>query len=160
MYRNKNKYLPGYVEVSELVESVIDPLCQKKGNLGRIISSWSDIVGGDISNKSTPRKITFRKGEKQGGTLHIDVNDCSALEISHMTGLIVEKISIFFGYQLVSDIAIKQRPFDDKVISQNIEGFKKKVASHKDIDRIESCVVNVKDDVLQKALRDLGKNIN
>gem|GEM_PF-3073449 len=72
----------------------------------RLILNWQNIVGKEIAECTKPKNIN-------SGVLHLVVtNGSKALEIQHMISLIIEKITIFFGYKAVYGIKIKQESID------------------------------------------------
>ncbi|WP_339046615.1 DUF721 domain-containing protein [Candidatus Mesenet endosymbiont of Agriotes lineatus] len=81
----------------------------------RLLLNWRNIVGSEISRVSEPEKVVFYQNTNSG-ILHLLVTNSSmALQIQHLSLLIIEKITVFFGYKAVYDIKIKQRPNYDKL---------------------------------------------
>nr|WP_246214289.1 DciA family protein [Wolbachia endosymbiont of Cruorifilaria tuberocauda] len=77
-----------------------------------LILNWKDIVGAEISECTKPRKVSYAQNINTG-VLHLIVtNGSKALEIQHMVSLIIERITIFFGYKAVYAIKIKQESVD------------------------------------------------
>ncbi|WCR58488.1 DUF721 domain-containing protein [Wolbachia endosymbiont of Ctenocephalides felis wCfeJ] len=78
----------------------------------RLVLNWRNIVGEEIAKCTKPRKISYAQNINSG-VLHLIVtNGSKALEIQHMISLIVERITIFFGYKAVYGIKIKQESID------------------------------------------------
>lgn len=78
----------------------------------RLILNWQNIVGKEIAECTKPKKISYAQNINSG-VLHLVVtNGSKALEIQHMISLIIEKITIFFGYKAVYGIKIKQESID------------------------------------------------
>ena len=64
----------------------------------KILTSWKSIVGDELAQYSLPERISFKKNERSEGVLHLIVSGGAfALEISHNTPTIIEKINTFFG---------------------------------------------------------------
>ncbi|WP_168464612.1 DciA family protein [Wolbachia endosymbiont of Ctenocephalides felis wCfeT] len=77
-----------------------------------LILNWRNIVGKEIAECTRPKKILYAQNINSG-VLHLIVtNGSKALEIQHMISLIIEKITIFFGYKAVYGIKIKQESID------------------------------------------------
>ncbi len=77
-----------------------------------LILNWRNIVGAEIAECTKPRKISYAQNINTG-VLHLTVaNGSKALEIQHMISLIIERITIFFGYKAVYSIKIKQESVD------------------------------------------------
>jgi hypothetical protein len=78
----------------------------------RLILNWRNIVGIEIAECTKPKKISYAQNINSG-VLHLTVtNGSKALEIQHMISLIMEKITLFFGYKAVYGIKIKQESVD------------------------------------------------
>jgi hypothetical protein len=86
-----------------------------------IISRWADIVGAEIAAHSEPMKITWPRvkndqGDAQGdaqaepATLVLRVEGPAALEIQHLSAVILERVNRFFGWQAIGRIALRQAP--------------------------------------------------
>ena len=77
----------------------------------RIITDWPLIVGSKYASYSYPAKIIFPSQYKNNGYLHvIATNGGVAMQIQYSQPVIIEKISSYFGYQLISRIIIHQQP--------------------------------------------------
>ncbi len=74
-----------------------------------ILTGWSRIIGKELAQYSFPQKISFPRGEKTNGILHLcTTSGAFALEISHREKIIIDKINTYFGYNAVSGIKIIQ----------------------------------------------------
>ncbi|MDM8335765.1 DUF721 domain-containing protein [Wolbachia pipientis] len=78
----------------------------------RLILNWKGIVGEEIAGCAKPKKILYAQNVNSGVLYLIVTNGSKALEIQHMISLIIEKITLFFGYKAVYDIKIKQESID------------------------------------------------
>lgn len=77
-----------------------------------LILNWRKIVGIEISECTKPKKISYAQNINSGVLHLVVINGSKALEIQHMTSLIIEKITMFFGYKAVYGIKIKQESVD------------------------------------------------
>jgi hypothetical protein len=79
-----------------------------------IISRWADIAGPEIAAHSEPMKINWpRRGNEETaepGTLVLRVEGPAALEIQHLSAVILERVNRFFGWQAIGRIALRQAP--------------------------------------------------
>ena len=79
-----------------------------------IIARWGDIVGSEIAAHSEPMKITWprRTNEEtaEPATLVLRVEGPAALEIQHLSAVILERVNRFFGWQAIGRIALRQAP--------------------------------------------------
>jgi len=79
-----------------------------------IIARWADIAGPEIAAHSEPMKINWPRradGEvAEPATLVLRVEGPAALEIQHLSAVILERINRFFGWQAIGRIALRQAP--------------------------------------------------
>ena len=82
---------------------------------GSIVSHWGEIVGGLLARHSTPERIIFRTGRKDAGVLHLRIDSGGlAMEIQHMSPVLIERINSYFGFRAVADLKITQGPLPDQ----------------------------------------------
>ena len=79
-----------------------------------IISRWPDIVGAEIAAHSEPLKINWPRASEKDvaapATLVLRVEGPAALEIQHLSAVILERVNRFFGWQAIGRIALRQAP--------------------------------------------------
>jgi hypothetical protein len=79
-----------------------------------ILARWSEIAGPEIAAHSEPMKITWpRRGDDEAAepaTLVLRVEGPAALEIQHLSAVILERLNRFFGWQAIGRIALRQAP--------------------------------------------------
>lgn len=71
--------------------------------------NWTVIVGKEISKIAQPKKLLFLDNVNTG-VLYLVVNSGGvAVNIQYAIPIIVEKISVFFGFKVVHGIKIRQQ---------------------------------------------------
>jgi hypothetical protein len=78
-----------------------------------IVTRWAEIAGPEIAEYSEPLKIQWPRGEPDEGataTLVLRVEGPAAIEIQHMSGIILERVNRFFGWPAVGRLALRQAP--------------------------------------------------
>lgn len=101
--RYPNKTVP--VRLGLYTQKIVNPVFKTRGLMeGRIITHWSQIVGERFSAFSLPEKITFPKGKKNEGMLHLTVTSAGSLLLQSVHDLVLDKINTFFGYKALSKI--------------------------------------------------------
>lgn len=130
---------------------------------GEILSRWGDIVGPEIAVHSEPLKINWpRPNPKAEGneipaepaTLVLRVEGPAALEIQHMSAVILERVNRFFGWQAIGRIALRQAPLHRRE--------RPRVPPPPDpaaVSRIAASLPAATDDDLRQALARLGASI-
>jgi hypothetical protein len=78
-----------------------------------IVTRWRDIVGAEIAEHSEPMKIQWPRGEQEAAalaTLVLRVEGPTAIEVQHLSAVILERVNRFFGWQAVGRLALRQAP--------------------------------------------------
>ena len=76
----------------------------------RILNEWDQIVGADLARHAHPDRLTFPKGRRDAGTLHIRALGPMATELQHLEPVLVSRINMHFGYKAISGIKLMQVP--------------------------------------------------
>jgi len=80
-----------------------------------IVMRWAEIIGADIAAHCEPIKIQWPRSTgdddlPEPATLVLRVEGPAALEIQHLSAVILERVNRFFGWQAVGRIALRQAP--------------------------------------------------
>lgn len=82
-----------------------------------IIARWADIAGADIAPYCEPIKINWPRAQKtpteappEPATLVLRVEGPMALEIQHMSAVILDRVNRFFGWQAIGRLTLRQAP--------------------------------------------------
>ncbi|GAT76192.1 hypothetical protein EHRUM1_03630 [Ehrlichia ruminantium] len=102
----------GPKSIGSAVESLILKKCEN-GHISRIeirlFLNWVNIVGKEISQVAVPRKLLFLDNDMNTALLYITVKGGgAAIDIQYSIPVIIEKISMFFGFKVIHGIKIKQ----------------------------------------------------
>ena len=101
--------------LSEILGKTINDVFAKQGFASReLITRWSEIVGADVATHAQPLKIQWiRPVEGQAeepATLILRVEGPAALEIQHASGVIIERVNRFLGWNAIGRLALRQAP--------------------------------------------------
>ncbi len=106
-------------EIKEVLEEYNKKFEGKFGHYNsKLMLNWSKIVGSRIAGLSTPKKIVSyyskakkpgaaqaREAKKQVNMLHLEVpSSAISTEIAFSKEIIIEKIALFFGFKLISEV--------------------------------------------------------
>jgi hypothetical protein len=78
-----------------------------------IVTRWAEIAGPEIAAHAQPLKIQWPRGEPETGgtaTLVLRVEGPAAIEIQHLSGVILDRVNRFFGWPAVGRLALRQAP--------------------------------------------------
>lgn len=68
----------------------------------RIVTDWRDIVGDLIADNVRPERLTFPRGRRSGGTLHLLVAYGGfAVDVEHMRPQLIERLNSYLGGAVV-----------------------------------------------------------
>jgi hypothetical protein len=118
-----------------------------------LVTRWGDIVGPEISAHAEPVRIKWPRDADRAeypATLVLRVEGPAALEIQHLSTVILERVNRFFGWPAIGRLALQQAPLSRR---------RKEIAPPLDADataRIAETLGEVKDDALRGALARLG----
>ena len=79
-----------------------------------ILADWPTIVGTEKAEICQPDRLTFPRGERRDGTLHLRVAPYAALELQHDAPLVIERINSYFGYAAVTELRLVQTPLKNR----------------------------------------------
>lgn len=99
----------------ELAGKTIAQAFQRQGFAStEIVSHWPEVVGTQIAACSQPIRIQWPRKDHQDdpapATLVLRVEGPAAIEIQHLSGVIIERVNRFFGWPAIDRIALRQGP--------------------------------------------------
>jgi hypothetical protein len=101
--RHPNKSWP--TRLGLYTQQIVKPVFKVRGLMeGKIITHWPQLVGEKFARLAIPEQITFPKGKKTEGTLHLSVTSAGALLLQFSQDLILEQINTFFGYKALTKL--------------------------------------------------------
>ena len=157
---SKQHSAQGLQTLSSNIEEITKKLLGQVGFVEiSILKSWADIVGEHLAQNCLPERIEYKKGERANGTLILNVSSGAfALEISHLSPIIIKKINTYFGYMAVQNIKIVQ--LGDFILNEpksNIADIKKKMlVSEDEQNYIDAISQGIKDEALKSRLQSLA----
>ncbi|HXW31335.1 MAG TPA: DciA family protein [Xanthobacteraceae bacterium] len=101
--------------VGELLERCLSQTLARQGFAStELVTRWPEIVGAEIAAHAEPLKISWPRGPHAEATtpatLLLRVEGPSAIEIQHLSGVILERVNRFFGWRAVGKVALRQAP--------------------------------------------------
>ena len=126
-----------------------------------LVTRWPEIVGAEIAAHSQPEKIQWprtpqarnaqARNAPEPGTLLLRVEGPAALEIQHLSDVILERVNQFFGWQAVDAVRLRQAP-----LSRRAELRPSPAPDPAAMARIAAALPEIKDAKLRQALAQLG----
>ncbi len=131
-----------------------------------LLNHWGEIVGQDYAKVTTPVKIVFPQGKKEGdkwasgnrtgGSLTISLPHGLAMEFSFLTDTMLARINGFFGYSAIERI-ILQGYYEEKPALA--EPIAPPVLSPPQQKTLLDKTKEIEDSELRATLLDLGQSI-
>src|ERR1700731_5126288 len=100
--------------LAEVLRKTLSDAFAKQGFASvELVTRWPEIVGAEIAAHSQPEKIQWprtpqARNAPQPGTLLLRVEGPAAVEIQHLSGVILERVNQFFGWQAVGNVRLRQ----------------------------------------------------
>jgi hypothetical protein len=101
--------------LSQIVSKTIEEAFARQGFASTgLVTHWHDIVGAEIADHAEPMRMVWprrvHEDDPDPATLVLRVEGPVALEIQHLSGVIIERVNRFFGWRAVGRIQIRQAP--------------------------------------------------
>lgn len=142
--------------LSALVGKCLADAFARQGFAAReVVTRWPDIVGADIAEHAEPIKMQWPRpaagGEAEPATLVLRVEGPAAIEIQHLSGLILARVNQFLGWQAVDRLALRQAPLKRRTLRRPRPEIDAVAAQ-----RIADTLTDITDPPLRAALGRLG----
>jgi hypothetical protein len=122
-----------------------------------LVIRWAEIVGAEIAAHAEPEKIQWSRpyggDTPEPGTLVLRVEGPAAVEIQHLSGVVLERVNRFFGWQAVGALRLRQAPLRRRRRTPQRANDAEAAA------RIAAALPEIADDKLRAALGRLGAAI-
>ncbi len=93
------------------VSKIAAPVLGRRGfGEAQMVAEWASVVGSALALETLPVKLSFARGARVEGTLHLRVAPGAALTLQHLEPQVIERINTFFGYRAVARLAMRQGP--------------------------------------------------
>ena len=156
-----SKFAPSFPRpLSDLVAKTLREGFARQGfTSSEIVMRWADIAGPEIAAHCEPIKIQWPRTSDddeapEPATLVLRVEGPAALEIQHLSAVILERVNRFFGWQAVGRLALRQAPLHRRE--------KPKPPAPPDpalVERIGASMPQIEDESLRAALARLGASV-
>jgi len=122
-----------------------------------LVTHWHDIVGGEVAGLSEPLKIQWSRShadDPEPGVLVLRVQGPAALEIQHMSDVIIERVNRFLGWRAVGRLALRQAP-----LARRPKRLPPPPIDPQAAERVAATLTTIADEGLRGALARLGAAI-
>ncbi len=156
-----SKPAPWSRPLADLIGTAIDPVLARQGfGAADIVLYWEEIVGARLAAMSEPLGLRWpprRSGQRDAlpATLVVRVESGFALELQHVSGLVIERVNTHLGFSCVGRIALKQGPLERR---QDERGARP-APSPRAIAAAQEAVAGIDEEGLRQALGRLGARI-
>ena len=105
--------------IADFVGPIIDPVLARRGfGQSDVILFWDEIVGERLAAASQPIKLQWPPRHPGGGSgfcpgvLIVRVETGFALELQHLSGVVIERVNAHLGWRCVDRLLLKQGPVE------------------------------------------------
>jgi len=111
-----NKRAKSYARpLADLVRRTLADTFARQGFAStELVTHWNDIVGAEIAAHCEPMRLKWPRGgdvdAPEPATLMLRVEGPVAIEIQHLSPVILERVNRFFGWRAVGRLALRQAP--------------------------------------------------
>ncbi|HWD57157.1 MAG TPA: DciA family protein [Stellaceae bacterium] len=97
---------PGFRAAGASLQRIVGPVVGRHGGgiLVRLKTEWTAIVGPELAGATWPDALS------RDGTLRLRVASAQALAVQHRTPLVIERVNLFFGREVVTRLTLMQGP--------------------------------------------------
>ena len=154
--KNNNKtqtYIQGLRPFSNAIPKKLKKHLRKGSyNYSNIVDNWTSIVNKKISDACYPVSVKMKKSMKDG-TLVLNVIHGKEVVIEYAKNEIIDKINSFFGYNCISNVALK-------IIENKINNRDKILPKIKNLNSVEKKIKNLDNEQLKISLKNFLKAYN
>jgi hypothetical protein len=141
--------------LAEVLHRTLNAAFAKQGFAStELVTRWPDIVGAEIADHSEPEKIQWprpsRADAPEPGILVLRVEGPAAIEIQHLSGVVLERVNRFFGWRAVGAVRLRQAPLRRR------KGTPQRPADSEAAARVAAHLGEITDENLRAALGRLG----
>lgn len=145
--------------LSTLLGGVFSEAFAKQGFASReLVTRWAEIAGPEIARHAEPLKMQWPRpveGQPQAqATLVLRVEGPMALEIQHMSDVILQRVNRFLGWNAVGRLALRQAPLSQAAVREPPAA-----PDAASVARMAATLDTVEDEGLRTALARLGAAI-
>ena len=147
--KQRTKSVQGLRSFKDTLPQEAKRILNKKGQVySNTLDNWKFLVGKELFNVSYPR--SFKNSKLNGSCLNIMVKRGNEVDLEYSKKEIINKMNIFFGYNVVDDIKLKTFEGEfEKIKDNKINNATKS----KNIKKI----TNIKNDKIKQSLLELNK---
>ena len=139
--------------IANLIPKDLKRIIKKGGyNFNSLVDKWTVIVGKEISSCSYPIDLKIGRDLKNG-TVFLNVQHGKEVDIEYNKKNIIDKINSFFGYNCISNIALK-------IIENKINKRDKILPKIKNLNSVEKKIKNIDNEQLKISLKNFLKAYN
>jgi hypothetical protein len=154
---NKPSRRPARSLAELLAPSLRDSFAKQGFAATELVTRWPEIVGAEVAAHAEPMRVQWPRGDREDAepaTLVLRVEGPAALEIQHLSGVIIERVNQFFGWPAIGRIALRQAP-----LTRRPPKTQAAPPPAEEVERIAAQLTGVDSDDLRAALARLGAAI-
>lgn len=163
--RSNQRGSQGAQTLSALVAPGLAPLLRARGFANAALHThWLEIVGARLAPYSVAERLKWpprparedASDIRQPATLMVRIEPAFALELSHQSGLVIERANAFLGWRCIDRLVLSQGPVRN---TAHQEPAALRALTAEEQAHLMKMTDQIKDDDIRKALQRLGGGI-
>ena len=150
--KQRNKTIQGLRSFKDTLPTKVKKIINKKGQIySKTLENWKKIVGDELFKVCYPKSIKSSNSMRKS-SLNIMVQRGNEIDLEYSRSLIINKMNLYFGYNVIESIKISTfENENNKIKGKNIFNLKR----NEHLKKI-SYIINEK---IKNSLMELGKLI-
>lgn len=127
-----------------------------------VVMAWPEIVGERLARDTQPIRIEWPRGRTpaaserpEPATLVVRVTGVFALELQHITPVVIDRVNTHFGWRCIGRLSLRQGPVRRRAAAER----KPAAPDAAGQTRVDETVAAVDDEGLRRALARLGEAV-
>ena len=150
--KQRNKTIQGLRSFKDTLPTEVKRIIKKKGRIySETLDNWKYIVGDELFKVCYPKSIKSSNSMRKS-SLNIMVQRGNEVDLEYSRSLIINKMNLFFGYNVIESIKISTfENENNKIKGKNIFNLKRNEHLKK--------ISYIKNEKIKNSLMELGKLI-
>ena len=152
-------------QLSELVNGLVAPILQRKAGMTLdLIAAWPEIAGPEFAETTKPEKLKWPRRNHEDepftpASIVIACEPAAALFLQHEQAQILSRINLFFGFNAVDRIQIRQKQVLNSRTKKDAALKPKQPLNRQKTKKLQTMLDHVEDEKLKATLARLGSGI-
>ncbi|WP_374309636.1 DUF721 domain-containing protein [Methylocella sp.] len=144
--------------IADLIAGAMDKTLARRGfGEGRVLLYWDEIAGERVAARAQPISLNWPPRARAGAAaaLILRVERGFALELQHLSGVVIERVNAHLGWRCVDRLVLKQGPLEPRRAAP----ARPPAPPQENVTRAAAAAAAIEDEALRDALTRLGAHV-